>query len=80
MRPLAVLSPCTITPRVTPLLTGPTALLRPFRDAQANIAGRLGIRTPVPPRRRATLPERDPRRACVARELPPRLSFATGGG
>lgn len=67
-------------PGVTPLLTGPTGVLRPVLDARANIAGRLGIRTPAPPRRRATLPERDPRRACIARELPPRLSFATGGG
>jgi hypothetical protein len=66
-------------PGVTPLITGPTARLRPFRDRGANLAAILGIRTPVPPRERPTLAELDPRRACIASELPPRLSFATGG-
>ena len=66
-------------PGVTPLITGPATQLRPYRDPGANIAAVLGIRTPVPPREQPTLPERDRRRACVARELPPRLSFATGG-
>lgn len=64
-------------PGVTPLITGPAARLRPYLVADANLAAILGIRTPVPARQRATLPERDPRRACIARELPPRLSFAT---
>jgi hypothetical protein len=66
-------------PGVTPLITGPATQLRPYRDPGANIAAVLGIRTPVPPREQPTLPERDRRRACIARELPPRLSFATGG-
>ncbi|TXH65129.1 MAG: DUF4438 domain-containing protein [Lysobacteraceae bacterium] len=65
-------------PGVTPLITGPSALLRPYRDANANIARVLGVREPAPPRRRATLAERDRRRACIAREIPPRLAFATG--
>lgn len=64
-------------PGVTPLITGPTSRLRPFLDSRANLAGILRIRTPRPQRRRATLAERDPRMACIARELPPRLSFAT---
>lgn len=64
-------------PGVTPLITGPASQLRPYLDTRANLAGILRIRTPQPPRGRATLPERDPRRACVTREMPPRLSFAT---
>lgn len=65
-------------PGVTPLITGPAALLRPYREPGANLAAILGIRTPVPPRERPTLAELDPRRACVAAELPPRLAFPTG--
>lgn len=62
-------------PGVTPLLTGPLPRLRPRLNADANLARVLGIRTPAPPRERATLPERDPRPRCVGRELPPRLAF-----
>jgi Domain of unknown function (DUF4438) len=64
-------------PGVTPLITGPAAQIKAWLEPGANLAAMLGIRTPAPPRQRPTLPERDPRRACVARELPPRLSFAT---
>ncbi len=64
-------------PGVTPLITGPATQLRPYREPGANLAAILGIRSPVPPRQRSTLAERDPRRACIAAELPPRLSFAT---
>ena len=64
-------------PGVTPLITGPTTRLRPFRDPKANLAAIFGIRTPAAPRERPTLSERDPRRACVAPELPPRLAFDT---
>ncbi len=64
-------------PGVTPLLTGPAEVLRPVHDPRANLAALFGIREPVPPRVQPTLIERDPRRACVARELPPRLAFDT---
>ena len=64
-------------PGVTPLLTGPTSQLRPYLEPRANLAAIFDIRPPEVPRQRATLPERDPRRACIARELPPRLSFTT---
>jgi hypothetical protein len=64
-------------PGVTPLITGPATLLRPYREPGANLAAILGIRTPVPPRERPTLAELDPRRACIAAELPPRLAFST---
>jgi hypothetical protein len=64
-------------PGVTPLLTGPARQLRPVRDRDANLATVLALRRVQPARARATLPERDPRRACIARELPPRLAFDT---
>lgn len=62
-------------PGVTPLLTGPASVLRPVRDDDANLAELCGIRRAAARRSRATLSERDPRRACVAHELPPRLAF-----
>lgn len=37
-------------PGVTPLLTGPAALLRPLIDARANLAALFGVREPAPPR------------------------------
>jgi hypothetical protein len=48
-------------PGVTPLLTGPAALLRPRHDPRANLAELLGVRRAAPPRERATLIERDRR-------------------
>lgn len=63
-------------PGVTPLLTGPASVLRPMRDDGANLAEICGVRRAAPRHSRATLSERDPRRACLARELPPRLAFS----
>lgn len=63
-------------PGVTPLLTGPAALLRPRLSADANLARVMGVREPVPARVQPTLPERDRRARCVvAAEMPPRLAF-----
>lgn len=64
-------------PGVTPLLTGPSELLRPRRDANANLAAALGVRQPVPAQERLTLAERDRRQRCKLREVPPRLAFRT---
>ncbi|MDR7334402.1 DUF4438 domain-containing protein [Roseateles asaccharophilus] len=64
-------------PGVTPLLTGPAELLRPRREADANLAAALGVRQPVPARERLTLAERDRRQRCQAREVPPKLAFRT---
>jgi len=54
-------------PGVTPLLTGPSSLLRPFRDDNANLAAILGIRNPEPARRVPTLIEREPSRPATRR-------------
>jgi hypothetical protein len=62
-------------PGVTPLLTGPATLLRPRHAPQANLAEIFGIRRAAPPQVRPTLPERDRRRRCVVRALPPTLAF-----
>lgn len=59
-------------PGVTPLLTGPAELLRPQRDANANLAEIFGIRRAVPARDRLPLAERDRRQRC-----PARLAFRT---
>jgi hypothetical protein len=64
-------------PGVTPLLTGPAALLRPQHAPRANLAAIFAVREPAPPRIEPTLTERDRRRPCLARELPPGLAFAT---
>ena len=64
-------------PGVTPLLTGPSELLRPRRDANANLAAALGVRQPVPPQERLTLAERDRRVRCRVREAGPQLAFKT---
>ncbi len=64
-------------PGVTPLLTGPAELLRPRREADANLAAAIGVRQPVPARERLTLAERDRRQRCKLREVPPRLAFRT---
>jgi hypothetical protein len=76
-------------PGVTPLLTGPATLLRPRRDANANLAEILGIRRAVPPRIRLPLAERDRRTRLgwrgsmhetphlPALEEPTRLAFST---
>lgn len=66
-------------PGVTPLLSGPAAVLRPMLQADANLAEVFGLRRAVPPRERATLTERDRRPRCIAREPPPRLAFGAGG-
>jgi hypothetical protein len=66
-------------PGVTPLLTGPAGLLRPRHDARANLAAIFGLRPLQPPRERLTLAERDRRRRCVLREVPPALAFAVDG-
>lgn len=66
-------------PGVTPLLTGPAALLRPLHDARANLAALFELRRLQPPRERPTLAERDRRRRCVLREAPPALAFAVDG-
>lgn len=62
-------------PGVTPLLTGPAALLRPVHDARANLAEIFGIRPAANPRERPTLTEADRRQRCIVREAPPRLAF-----
>lgn len=49
-------------PGVTPLLTGPAALLQPVLDNNANIAAVFGVRPLAVPTQRRTLPERDRRR------------------
>lgn len=64
-------------PGVTPLLTGPVALLRPYFNDQANLARIFRVRSIAPLRERQTLPERDCLRRRVVRELPPRLAFGT---
>lgn len=66
-------------PGVTPLLTGPAALLQPVHASAANLAEVFGLRRAAAPRQRPTLAERDRRRRCVQREAPPQLAFATGG-
>lgn len=48
-------------PGVTPLLTGPVEVLRPVRDAGANLAAVFGTRRLAPPTQRNTLAERDQR-------------------
>ncbi|WP_137896601.1 DUF4438 domain-containing protein [Ramlibacter sp. 2FC] len=65
-------------PGVTPLLTGPAALLQPVHAPAANLAEIFGIRRAVAPREQATLAERDRRQRCVPGHAPPRLAFATG--
>lgn len=65
-------------PGVTPLLTGPTQLLRPVRDAGANLAAIFAVRRLAVPTQRLTLAERDRRQRCVLREPPPSLAFSTG--
>jgi len=64
-------------PGVTPLITGPAALLRPQHDASANLAEVFGVRRAVPPRERPTLAERDRRQRCALRGPAPRLAFGT---
>ncbi|PTT82777.1 DUF4438 domain-containing protein [Pelomonas sp. HMWF004] len=64
-------------PGVTPLLTGPSDLLCPRRDADANLAAVLSVRQPVPARERLTLAERDRRVRCRVREAGPQLAFRT---
>jgi hypothetical protein len=64
-------------PGVTPLLSGPAALLRPRHDANANLAEVFDVRRAVPARARLTLAERDRRLRCVLRQVPPQLAFAT---
>ena len=64
-------------PGVTPLLTGPVERLRPVWSADANLVRVFGVRALPPLRSRPTLVERDRRRACIARELPPKLAFDT---
>lgn len=66
-------------PGVTPLLSGPAAVLRPVLQADANLAEVFGLRRAVPPRQRAILAERDRRPRCIAREPPPRLAFGADG-
>lgn len=66
-------------PGVTPLLTGPSELLRTRHDPQANLAEVMGVRRAVPPRERLTLAERDWRRRCMVRGAPPELAFSTEG-
>lgn len=66
-------------PGVTPLLTGPARAFELIHGARANLAALFGVREPVPARVQPTLIERDPRRACIARELPPSLAFDTSG-
>lgn len=64
-------------PGVTALLSGPMEVLKPVVVPDANLARIFQVRTPALPRERPTLSERDPRAACVARDLPPRLAFET---
>jgi hypothetical protein len=62
-------------PGVTPLLTGPVGVLKPVRDARANLAAVFGIRRLAPPKQRITLAERDQRHRRVLRfadEISPR--------
>lgn len=66
-------------PGVTPLLSGPAAVLRPMLRPDANLAELFGVRRAVPPRVRATLAERDRQPRCIAHEPPPRLAFGVGG-
>lgn len=66
-------------PGVTPLLSGPAALLEPVRETAANLAEIFGIRRAAAPRERTTLAERDRRPRCLVRQAPPRLAFPTGG-
>lgn len=68
-------------PGVTPLITGPAALLRPRHDPQANLAEVFGVRRAVPPRVQPTLTEREGawRRPARLPEAPPRLAFEAGG-
>ncbi|NMG43224.1 DUF4438 domain-containing protein [Aromatoleum toluvorans] len=62
-------------PGVTPLLTGPAALLRPVHDARANLAEIFGVRPAAAPRERPILAEADRRRRRVVCAAPPRLAF-----
>ena len=62
-------------PGVTPLLTGPAALLRPRLAPDANLAEIFGIRRAVPAAPRPTLVESDRRVRCVRPEAPARLAF-----
>lgn len=64
-------------PGVTPLITGPSDLLRPRLEPRANLAEIFGIRRAVPPVARPTLTEADRRVRCVPREEPVRLAFDT---
>lgn len=66
-------------PGVTPLITGPSSLLRPRLAAQANLAEVFNVRPAEPARERLPLAERDRRLRCALREAPPRLAFGTAG-
>ena len=64
-------------PGVTPLLTGPAALLQPVHNPQANLAEVFDVRRAVPPRERLPLAERDRRQRCVtSTRVPPALAFS----
>ena len=64
-------------PGVTPLLTGPAALLKVVHAPEANLAEIFQVRRAVAPSERRTLAERDRRVRCAMREAPPHLAFAT---
>jgi hypothetical protein len=65
-------------PGVTPLLTGPSEVLRPLHAPQANLAEIFDVRRAEPPRERLPLAERDRRERCVLRaRVPPQLAFST---
>lgn len=66
-------------PGVTPLMTGPSALLQPKRDAGANLAEVFGVRRAQPQRDRPTLIENERRRRCPTPE-PVALAFGTATG
>ena len=53
-------------PGVTPLLTGPSAVLKPVHHSAANLAVVFGIRSPVKDRRALTLIEQEQRRGMVS--------------
>lgn len=64
-------------PGVTPLITGPAALLQPRLNANANLAEVFNLRRAAAPRERLTLAERDRRLRCAQSEAPPQLAFST---
>lgn len=62
-------------PGVTPLLTGPAAVLKLRQEPGANLAEVFGIRRAAVPRERQILAERDRRQRCVVRDMAPALAF-----